>query len=201
MAAVTAEHQVANLALGLCGQRQLLNSLAENSVEAELARAYLASTRNELLEAWEWRFARKAGALALTAETRPSWAYAYRAPVGMLKPRRIYNGQRVDGRGDRIPFDWELNDAGDGHLILTDQQDARLIWTAEVTTVALWPPLFVKAVAAQLAVYMAASIPLKPELSLALESRARLALQQAAAADANSAQADEETDAESIRVR
>jgi hypothetical protein len=203
MAALTAEHQVANLALGMVGQRQLLNSLAENSTEAELARTYFASTRDEVLSAWEWRFARQTAVLALTTETKPGWEYAYAMPANCLLPRRIWNGQRetLNGRGDPIPFTWELSAAGNGHLVLTDQPQAQLIYTVSLAAVALWPAHFVKAMAAQLAVYLAASLPIKPQVALALEQRAIQALRTAAAIDANAAQADEEADAEAVRVR
>jgi hypothetical protein len=201
MAAVTTEAQVANLALGLVGQRQTIDSLNEATTEAQVAKTYFASTRNELLEAWDWRFCKRSVVLALTSETRSGWTYVYAAPADMLKPRAIWNGIREPGAGERIPFDWELNDAGDGFLILTDQPEAQLVYTVELKKVALWPALFVKAVAAQLAVYFAGSIPVKPQLMPGLEAGALRALQKAAASDANAAQRDPEADAESIRVR
>lgn len=203
MAALTAEHQVANLALGMVGQKQLLNSLLEASTEAELARTYFASTRDEVLSAWEWRFARQTTVLALSNETKPGWGYAYVMPTNCLVPRRIWNGQRetLNGRGDPIPFSWELNAAANGHLVLTDHAQAQLIYTASVVTVALWPAHFVKAVAAQLAAYLAASLPIKPQVALAFERRAVEALRVAATIDANAAQADDEAEAEAVRVR
>lgn len=201
MAAINQPHEVANLALGLIGQRQLLDSLNETSTEAQMAKLYFASTRNELLAAWHWRFATRRSVLALTAEERNGWGYCYAAPTGMLVPQRIWNGSREPGEGEPIPFDVELNDAGDGMLILTDQSEAELFYTYQLETVALWPPLFVKAVAAQMAVYLAGALPVKPELARGLQQSATLALQQAAVRDANSAQKDPDADAESIRVR
>ena len=123
MPAVTSEHQVANLALGLCGQRQLIDSLNEDTTEAQMAKAYFASTRDELLQSFAWRFATKRAVLALSTETREGWLYCYVAPNDMLleAPLRIWDGDREPGSGGRIPFTIELNDAGDGHLILTDE--------------------------------------------------------------------------------
>ncbi len=203
MPAVTSEHQVANLALGLCGQRQLLDSLNEDTTEAQMAKAYFASTRDELLQSFAWRFATKRAVLALSTATREGWLYCYVAPNDMLleAPLRIWDGDREPGSGGRIPFTIELNDAGDGHLILTDEAEAELIYTRAVTTVALWPPLFVKAVAAQLAVYLASALPVKPELARGLQPSATLALQRAAAASANATQRDEAADSEFIRER
>lgn len=201
MPAVTTEHQVANLALGLIGQRQILDSLNEDSTEAQMAKLYFASTRNELLEAWHWRFATQRTALALTTETRSGWSYCYAAPAAMLVAQRIWNGTREPGAGEVIPFTRELNDAGDGMLILTDQADAELLFTRELTTVALWPSAFVRAVSAQLAVYLAGALPVKPELMPGLQRAATLALQAAAAKDANEAVRDAAADSEFIRER
>lgn len=201
MAAINQPHEVANLALGLIGQRQLLNSLEEDSTEAQMAKLYFAPTRDELLAAWDWRFARARAVLALTTEERTGWTYCYAAPTGMLAARRIWDGTREPGEGERIPFDKELNDAGDGHLIVTDQPDAELVYTRSLETVALWPQGFVKAVAAQMAVYLAGALPVKPGLARTLQPAATLALQQAAAQDAREAQRDPEAEAEAIRVR
>lgn len=201
MAAVTTEAQVANMALGLVGQRQLLDSLSESSTEAQMVSDFYATTRAELLEAWEWRFATKRVVLALSTETRTGWGYCYVAPTDLLKAWRIWNGNREPGAGERIPFSKELNDAGDGMLILTDMTDAELIYTIDQTRVALWSNSFVKAVAAQLAVYLAPALPVKPELMPNLQRQATLALQTAAARDANESQRDVIAESEFIRER
>lgn len=203
MAAVTTEHQVANLALGLCGQRQTIDSLNEDTTEAMAAKTYFASVRNELLQCFAWRFAQRRAALALTTETRSGWEYCYALPTDFLPeaPAYLWTGEREPGAGARAPFALELNDAGTALLLLTDLAEAELIYTSEHRTVALWPPLFVHAVAAQLAVNLAAMLPVKPELMARLQPLATLALQRAAAASANSAQGDQAADSEFIRER
>jgi len=203
MAAVTTEHQVANLALGIIGQRQLLDSLDEPSTEAQMAKAFFASTRDELLQRWGWRFATKRVALALSTETRDEWGYCYVVPADYLPeaPARLWCGVREPGQGQPIPFALESTAAGDGLLLCTDLADAQLIYVYRHATVALWPPLFVKAVAAQLAVYLAGALPVKPQLMPHFESRALLAFQAAAAASANAVVRDEPAESETISVR
>lgn len=201
MVAVTSEHQVANLALGIVGQRQFLDSLDEPTTEAQVAKTFFASTRNEVLAAYRWRFATKRAVLALTTEERSGWGYAYAAPANMLVAQYIWSGDRAPGAGDAVAFAKELNDAATGHLILTDMAEAELVYTMELKTVALWPPHFVKTLAAQLAVYLAGALPVKPELMAPLQRSAQMALQTAAAIDANEAQRDADADAESVRVR
>lgn len=201
MPAVTTPEGVCNLALGVVGHRQFLDSLNESSVEAEVCSRFYASTRNDLLAAWPWRFATKRAVLALTAESRSGWGYAYAAPADMLVARRIWDRRRNPGAGEAIPFAKELNDAASGHLILTDQAEAELLYTVELAVVALWPPHFVAAVAARLAVALAGALAVKPQIIPMLERGATLALQRAAAIDANEGQRDVEADSEWIRER
>jgi len=208
MATVTTEAQVANLALGLIGQRQLLDNLVtQTSTEAQVARNYFASTRNELLEAWHWRFATKRAALALkltpagVAVARDGWGYCYACPSDMLTAQRLWNGHREVGSGERIPFTIESDDDGTGLLLLTDLVKAKLFYTYEIKNPSLWPASFVRAVSAQLAVYFAGQLPVKPELMPNLQRAASIALQAAAARDANQHEPDAIADSEFIRER
>lgn len=195
------EASICNLALGLVGQTQFVDSLDEATKAAEVAKTYFAATRDELLAAYRWRFATKRQALAPTLQVRAGWTYAYAAPADMLVPQCIWPGMRNPGRGEEVPFAVELNDAADGQLILTDWEDAELKYTVALTRVALFPPYFVAALAAQLAVYFAGALPVKPQLMPGLQSAAQLKLQTAAAIDANQATRDEEAESEFIRAR
>jgi hypothetical protein len=194
----TSPAQVANLALGAIGQRQLIDALTEDSPEAEAVQVYFEQARLELLASWGWRFATRRQVLALTTEERTDWCYCYAEPADCLVARGIWNGRAPD---TKIPFTKELNDAADGFLILTDEPEAELIYTASAPAVGLWPPYFVRAMALHLAGYLASMLPVKPELGAALEKRAALALNIAQRMDAGEAQGDVEPDSETIRVR
>ena len=199
----TTEAQVANLALGMVGQRQLVDSLDEATTEAQLCKAFFAPTRQALMQAFAWRFATKREVLALSTEERTGWEYCYAAPATMLleAPAYVYSGEREPGEGARTPFAIELNDGESGHLICTDMEDAEFVFQTDVRTVALWPPLFVEAMAAALAVRLAPALAGKPQLIPMLEAAAKVKLLQAMAASGNAAQRDVAADAESIRVR
>lgn len=201
MPAATTEAQVCNLALALVGSRQFIDRLDENSTEADVCNRLFRSTRNRLLEAWPWRFAQKRTVLALSTETRSGWGYCYTMPANCLKPRRIWDGERRPGAGGSIPFAKELNDAGTGHLICTDQEQAELVYTMELTAVGLWPAHFVEALAAALAVPLGAALSAKPQLMQMLKQNAVLELRAAAKHDADDAEADPEPDSEWIRER
>ena len=198
------EASISNLALGLVGQRNfLIDSLEEKTTEAIVAKTYFAATRDELLAGYPWRFAMARQVLALTQQSRSEWGFAYAAPADMLVARFVSNGsgKRLFGRGQQVPFDKELNDTRDGWLILTDMEAATLFYTAGLTTVALFPPHFVTALAAQLAVAFAGALPVKPQLLPMLQQAAMQKLLTAQAIDATEAVADEESDSETIRIR
>lgn len=204
MAAVTTPEGVCNLALGLVGQAQLVdNIITETSAEARACKAHFASARNRCLQRWAWKFAVRRAVLALSTETRTGWNYAYSAPATYLQeaPCRIWAGRRDTTTGEKVAFDLELNDAGDGLLVLTDMPEAEFIFVAEVTTVALWSQLFVDAVAAELAVALAGVLPKKIQLQAGLMQEAARRLHMAAAASGNAMQLDPPPDSELITVR
>lgn len=201
MAAVTSPEGVCNLALGLLGHRQFLDSMAEATTEAQVCRVFYRPTVVQLLSLADWSFARKTQALALTTETRPGWAYAYRQPSDCVEPRYLDVGNPRPGRDESPPFARALSDAGDGALLLCNVEDAVLAYTADVETVALYPAPFVHAVAAHLAVAIAGALAVKPQLLPMLEQAARLRTQQALAVDGNAQRLPEEAAAESISER
>lgn len=201
MPAASTDAEVCNLALELVGSRQFIDRLDENTTEAECCNRVFRVLRNELLEAWPWRFAEKRAVLALTTEKRTGWGYCYAMPADCLTPRRIWTGERRPGAGGLVPFSMELNDAGTGHLICTDMTDAELIYTVELKAVGLWPAHFVKALAAAIAVPLAGALSVKPQLMPMLEQGAQAALRRAAALDASKAEQDPEPDSEWIRER
>ncbi|MDP1824908.1 MAG: hypothetical protein Q8L48_16750 [Archangium sp.] len=187
MATVTTEVQLCNLALGFAGQRQVITSLTEESTEAQMCALYYPLARDFVLASRAWRFTTRRSVLALSTEERTHWDYVYVAPARMLKAHEIVSSMRPTPPGTAIPFDWELNDAGTGNLILTDEPDAELIYSAQVPEVGLFPPSFVAAVVWQLASYLAMSVPVKPQLAQWFESQAEKFQRIAAAADLNSA--------------
>lgn len=194
----TTPAQIANLALGAIGQRQLIDALTEDSPEAAAVQVYYEQTRREVLSSWWWKFATKRVVLATTTEERTGWGYCYAAPTDMLVARFIWAGRAV---ATHIPFDIELNDDDDGRLILTDEAEAELVYTMTEPPVGLYPPHFVKAFALHLATQLANMLPVKPELVPLLEKRATFALLTAQRLDGNEGKQDEKPDSEFIRVR
>lgn len=203
MSAVTSDAQVANQALGLCGQRQTINSLLDDSAEGLACNTHFATTKQALLEAHDWSWATKRIALAqLTGVEREGWAYVYAAPSDMLNAhtaRLIEQGGRPDS--NPIPFLIESNTTTSAFIIATDVELApELIYTKDVP-LALWPASAVEAFVYALAVKLALTLPVKENLARALKGEAVLKLREAMAADAMADRRDPPAEAESIRRR
>ncbi len=204
--ATTTEAQVCNLALVFVGHGQaILDNLDENTSEAKACKVIYSRVRDELLEKYSWKFAKRRAVLALSAtEERSGWGFVYALPVDCLAPLYIYAGTRnPDGNG-KIPFDWEAGVDGaiaGPALLLTDQEDAELVYTAQVKTVALFTPGFVKALAWAVAVELCLVLPVKPQVALAIEGKAKRALLEAKASMENHSQRDREPESEYISGR
>ena len=195
------EAQIANLALAYVGHGQTLNALTESNAAARACTTVYASARDELLEKYNWKFARKHSVLALlSGVTRSAWAYCYELPVDCLAPRSIWSGIRTPTLDQRIPFDWEAGDSGPS-ILVTDQAEAELEYTAKVTTVALFTPGFIKALAWAMAVELCMVLPVKPELALGIDKKAFRALAEAVKAMEGSAKKDPAPDSEYISER
>lgn len=201
MATVTTPAQICNVALLRVGQRQLVDSLDDKSLQAQTCKAIYAATRDGLLEKFSWPFATARATLALTSSTRSGWAYTYRQPPNCLKPRYIWPGTRAPQAASRIPFAQELDDNASGFLICTDQAQPELVYTAQIAIEALFPALFVQALAWALAVELCLSLPIKPQVALAMQTGLRQAQAEAIASSARVGQEDPEPDSEFVTIR
>lgn len=202
MSAVTSDTQVANMALGACGQRQTIDSLNENSAEALACRTYFATVKQSILQEMNWPWAQKRASLALLSGVEvEGWAYAYAVPSDLLNAdaiERIESGAQVDV--EPIPFSLELNAAGNQFIIATDAVLPELVYTRDVA-LALWPAKAVQAFAAELAVHVALMLPVKPELAGGLKGVATQKLSEAIAASGNAINQRPIPNAEVIRRR
>lgn len=195
MPATIAPHQVCNIALSFVGNGQDINSLEENTLESKQSKIHYAATRDDLLEVFPWRFATRRAVLARLAVERTGWGFVYAVPADLLAVQRIWNGERRSRSDDQIPFDIEALVTGtnvSGRCLLTDKEDAELIYTAECPAVALWTPTFVQAVAWALAVKLALVVPVKPQLAALADGKALTALKKAKAAQLNGIHVDVE---------
>ena len=134
--------QIANFALSKIGADGTIESLTENSAEANVCNLWFEHARKQTLAAFNWSFAKNRETLATHGDD-PSddWTYRYVYPATCLKARFIFNP--LGKKADPVPFEIENSDSGT-KSILTDGVDAILIFTKDVSTPSLYTEWFIE---------------------------------------------------------
>lgn len=223
---VATEAALCNIALGRCGIRDYIDDLDEASDEAEACTVHYANARDSVLASAPWKFAtRRRDLTQLTNVTRTGWGFAYSLPNDFVSPVRLWPqpnagggvfvtsgspfagytlnaSARNLGADQKIPYDLESDaSVGTNLILVTDLDQANLQYVARITTPALFPDLFVNAVAWQLAIELCMTLAIKPAVAAGIERKAYLSIGQAIAAEFRRAQADAEADSALIRAR
>ena len=203
--------QIVNMALSHIGAKDTIESLDEASVEARTGKVWYNHARLSCLEAHGWTFARKRLELALDEEDAPlDWDYRYQYPSDCIVARRIvnfglssYNNWRVpyDNETDAIAFEVELASTGDRHTILTNQAEAVLLYTRDISDTYMFSNHFIHAMSYALAGYMAFKLTGKLAVKQLMEQNFVRTITQAAAINANEGIAKAPRDAEWLRAR
>lgn len=176
--------EVCNLALSYVGHGLDLDNLNEDTNESRSAKRCYVPARDELLERKEWKFATRRATLALLAgEERDGWTYVYALPSDCIAARSIYAGTLTPTEDQKVPFDIEAT--ATGACLLTDEEDAILIYTARIEETSRFTPGFVKALAWHIAVELCLVLPIDDDKAQKIEKKAAQALLQGYAAQAN----------------
>lgn len=170
--------EVCNLALSNIGSAAAIEDIDEDSKEAYTCRLHWDNCVKAALREHDWNYARRRTALALFG-TPPTteWAYQYAIPSDMMAARRIVNGSlgsstaASSGIGSLIydptanipdspdiPFEIALSLDGTARVLLTDQADAILCYTANLINPALYDAQFVEALSWKLGSMIAMAI-------------------------------------------
>lgn len=159
---------ICNTALYRAEVSAVIDDLSADTPEAQASQTLYHLGVDHLLSLTEWPFATKRAALALLppADQRPDWRSAYALPSDCLVPRDLY---------PRQPF------AIEGSHLLTDASEATLRYTARIGDPALFPALFVDALAWHLAADFALAIGKNRELEHLNRARFEMALSKAKA--------------------
>lgn len=152
------EVTICNLALSwLAGN--LIISLNDEGVEAQLCKANYELSRDAVLEAMAWTFATKR--YRLTPESNaPAWGYAFQftIPSDVITVLEVTNiGDTPNGAND---LDWRR----EGNLILCDADVVYIKAIFRQEDPIRYPPNFIQAVAARLAAEIA--VPLTESMQL-----------------------------------
>ncbi|UOF77207.1 tail tubular protein a tubular protein [Caudoviricetes sp.] len=200
---------ICNQALGMIGSNNRITSLSEGSDEARNCNLYYDQTRLEILQAIPWGFTRRKIALALlgSASGTPEnpngdqpiseygWDYSYAYPSNCLKPlflepsedgvseSNLENmGQLRNISNATVPFAESTMVISTGvfqRSINTDKRQAVLIYQADVSNSALYPPDFISVLVQTLAGKLALSVLSNPQMGQALAETARKMIEQA----------------------
>lgn len=188
--------QICNMALSHIGSEALVTSISppDGSVEAGLCAVFYDQARSGLIEPGAWNFAIKRQALAAVTNGSTVWAYAYAKPSDCLRPLRILRptpGITVFTQ-DSVMLQADDRDSADfdveGDVIYSNEPDAVLVYTTDVTDTSKFPPSFTAALSFALASYLAGPIIKGNEgakLGDAMRQRAMSASELAATAGAN----------------
>ncbi|MGH9811529.1 MAG: hypothetical protein ACRD4T_00185 [Candidatus Acidiferrales bacterium] len=201
MATATTPAQICNVALLRAGSKAFIASLTEASIESQICAKLYDMARDAVLAERPWRFATKTETLALTPLVHPLWAFVYDAPSDCIPDgsRHIMGATRNPGRNEQIPL--ATQDAPTyGLVLLTNQENAVLIYTARVEEVK-FSPLFVDALAWKLAPDIAMGLSVKPAVGVKFLDEYRIALDKAFAADLASNVEDVHPEASHVRAR
>lgn len=193
---MSSEVSICNIALSHVGSYPI-QSLSESTKEARECKLHYYATRDAVLRAHNWGFAKKRLTLALLSDTYSGYDYAYSYPSDCLVVREIYDesgaftGTIYDEETDeyvatgRVEYEISINSDLTQRVILTDKEDAELIYTARVTDPNLLDSLFQDALALRLAATLAQPLKQKPGLTKDLIAQYQQLIGVAKAADAN----------------
>lgn len=158
------EVEICNLALVVrLGANRIQSLTAEQTREARACNAAFSIIRDSVLREIDWSCVRKQKVLTLLTETVSGFDYVYDYPTDCLEAREIYNSAKASDN-DLIPFRVGINDANNKKTILTDQEQAELIYTIAATNTAVFDASLVDVLSWRLAAELA--VPLRGSTSL-----------------------------------
>ena len=180
----TTDVDICNRALSRLGTRATISALDENSTEARTAFIWYAATRDTLLRAHDWNFARRRVVLAEQGTAPTGWTFRYALPTDCIRLLRLASANPDSG-----PARFEVAGDATSRFVLCDEPAAEAVYTARVDDPNLYDAGFASALVDQLAAHIAYPITQKTETAVRLAQLARVALADAMAADVNEAAA------------
>jgi hypothetical protein len=186
-----------NLSLSHIGAGAI-SAINESSSEAIQCSLHYDNALDFVLRDYPWNFATRRVSLAASTDTPPDeWGYAYSLPSDCLWSRRIV----VNGAPTDPLFVVEINSAGDGKLLLTNEATAVLQYTARVTETTLFDPMFTETLSWKLASMIAFPLTKSSELWNACQTMYMNMKSAAQRADANEGYAETPANADWIEAR
>lgn len=189
---------IANMALSLVGVTVPISDFDDGTTEAKACKLWYDQCRRALLTEVPWPFATATATLNQISGIEPlRREYGYTLPDDLLVVQDIWSGAVMDSADSRVRFEFEQYNGV--RILVTDEDDASIVYTADIEDPLQFTPLFVDALAAGLAARLA--LALEKGDPLQLRDRYVYERQHAAAQALNETQLEAEPDAGSIRAR
>ena len=206
------EVRICNMAMSMIGASSKIETLTEDTAEAQECNLWYTYSRKQALAANDWSFARRRLTLATHNDDPPSgiWAYRYQYPSDCVVLRNLQNPSGVAAIAclndnfttfDAVPFEVETASSQTDLSILTDLDEAVAVYTFDLTEVLLFSEFFVQMLAAALAANTAFTLTGQSELEDKMVQRFQLMSRAARASDANEAVGKPPRDVDYIRAR
>jgi len=206
------EVRICNMAMSMIGASSKIETLIEDTAEAQECNLWYTYSRRQALAATDWSFARKRLALATHTDDPPSgiWAYRYQYPSDCVVLRKMQNPSGTAAIAclndnlvaeDAVPFEVETGSSGTDLSIVTDLDEAIAVYTFDLTEVTLFSEFFVSMLAAALAANTAFTLTGQSELEDKMAQRFQQLSGAARASDANEQVGKPPRDVDYIRAR
>ncbi len=200
MSLVISKVKIANMALSNIGTKSNIESFTEISPEARQARLHYDFARAVALSSYPWSFATKRLTLATHADaTTTDWTFRYMYPADCFVARLLENPVGLDA--DPVPFSVEMSLDGSTKTILTDLDDAVLVYTFDQEATELFSPYFVRALSFMLAHLLAMPLTGKQSIAADMWNQFLFLIGGAEASNANEAQERPKREAPNIEAR
>lgn len=173
---------ICNLALGRLSTASI-SSLTDDSPQAEQCNLFWDKSRISTLAKHEWSFALGEKTLTLLDETSNLFDFVYLYPSDVVKARYLLNAADISDR--RIKYLIRASANADKKVILTDEADAILIYTRDITNSELFSDDFAEAMSYLMAGQMAISLKGDAQLGQSLMQTFNALFNFSAADDAN----------------
>lgn len=133
---------ICNQALVHLGVPRIM-SLSDANQAARYCNEVYDITRDEVLRSHDWNFARKRAVLSeLSSEPLFGWEHQYQLPADCLRVRQLNAFEEDETRPA-----WEVESG----RLLTDEEEANVIYTFRQEDTSLYDPLFIAALALKIA--------------------------------------------------